>query len=102
MTTRTVTAFVGHPSRWDTAGTVTPLEKFTETASLLISHSLSTIIDKRIAVRVTNKTESSCLIKKQAQIAQFSVVTPEQSKHIKPVDMEILSMTSQGDPDLTA
>ena len=30
------------------------------------------------------------------------MVTPEQSKHIKPVDMEILSMIPQDDPDLTA
>ena len=33
---------------------------------------------------------------------EFSVVTPEQSKHIKPVDMAILSMIPQDDPDLTA
>ena len=101
-TTKTVTAFIDHPSKWNTTGTVTPLEKFTETASLLISHSMSTIIDKRIAVRVTNTTESPYLIKKHTQIAEFSVVTPEQSKHIKPVDMAILSMIPQDDPDMTA
>ena len=101
-TTKTVTAFIDHPSKWNTTGTVTPLEKFTETASLLISHSMSTIVDRRIAVRVTKTTESPYLIKKHTQIAEFSVVTPEQSKHIKPVDMAILSMIPQGDPDLTA
>ena len=46
-TTKTITAFIDHPSKWNTTGTVTPLEKFTETASLLISHSMSTIIDKQ-------------------------------------------------------
>ena len=101
-TTKTVTAFIDHPSKWNTTGTVTPLEKFTETAILLISHSMSTIIDKRKAFRVTNTTESPYLIKKHAQIAEVSVVTPEQSKHIKLVDMAILSMIPQGDPDLTA
>ena len=101
-TTRTITAIIDHPSKWKTTGTVTPLEKFTETASLQISHSMSTIIDKRIAIRVTNTTESPYLIKKHTQIAEFSVVTPEQSKHIKPVDMAILSMITQDDPDLTA
>ena len=30
------------------------------------------------------------------------MVTPEQSKHIKPVDMAILSMIPQGDPDMAA
>ena len=72
-TTKTISAFVDHPSKWNTTATVTPLEKCTETASLLISHSLSTIIDQRIAVRVTNTTESPYLIKKHTQIADFSV-----------------------------
>ena len=67
-TTKTVTAFIDHPSKWNTTGTVTPLEKFTETASLLISHSMSTIIDKRIAVRLTNITESPYLIKNYTQM----------------------------------
>ena len=101
-TTKTITAFIDHPSKWNTTGIVTPLEKFTETANLLISHSMSTIIDKRIAVRVTNTTESPYLVKKHTQIAEFSVVTPEQTKHNKPLDKAILGMFPQGDPDLTA
>ena len=60
------------------------------------------MIDKRIAVRVTNTTEAPYLNKKKTQIAEFSVVTPEQSKCIKPVDMAILKMTPQSDADLTA
>ena len=101
-TTKTITAFIDHPSKWNATGTVTPLEKFTETASLLISYSVSTIIDKRIALRKTNTTESPYVIKKHTHIAEFSVVTLEQSKHIKPVDMAILSIIPQNNPDLTA
>ena len=100
MTTKTITAFVDHVSEWNTTGTVTPVEKFTEKASLIKSHSMSTKIDRQIAVRVTNTTESPYTISKNTQIAEFSVVTPEQSKYIKPVDMAILSMIPKGDPDL--
>ena len=89
-TTNIITAFVIHPSKWNTTGTVTPLDMFTETAGLLISHSRPTIFDQRIAVRVTNTTESQYLNKKHREIAEFSVVTPEQTKHIKPLDMAIL------------
>ena len=102
MTTKTITAFTDHPSKWNTTGTVTPLEKFTETASLLFSHSISTMTDKRIAVRVTNTTESPNIIRRNTKIAELSVVHPEHSKYIKPLDMAILSMIPQGDPDLTA
>ena len=48
-----------------------------------------------MAVRVTKTRESSYLIKKNTQNAEFSVVTPEQSKHIRPVDTAILSMILQ-------
>ena len=100
MTTKTITAFVDHSSEWNTTGTVTPVEKFTKAASLKISHSMSTIIARKIEVRVNNTTESPYTINKNTQIAEFSVVTPEQSKFIKPVDMAILSMIPEGDPDL--
>ena len=100
MTTKTITAFVDHSSEWNTTGTVTPVEKFIEAASLIISHSMSTITDRKIAVRVTNTTESPYTINKNTQIAEFSVLTLEQSKFIKPVDMAILSMIPEGDPDL--
>ena len=100
MTTKTITAFVDHVSDWNTTGTVTPVEKFTETASLIISHSMSRVIDRKIAVRVTNTTESPYTINKNTQIAEFSVVTTEQSKFIKPVDMAVLSMIPEGEPDL--
>ena len=39
--------------------------------------------------------------KKNTKTAEFSEVTPKQSKHTKPVDMEILNMIRQGDIDLT-
>ena len=76
------------------------MEKFTETASLLISHSMSTVIDKGVAVTVTKTTESPYLTKKNPQIAEFSVVTLEQSKYLKLVDMANLSMNLQGDPEI--
>ena len=58
MTTIMITAFVDHPSEWHTTGTVTAVGKFTEAVTLLLSHSISTIIDKNTAVRITNATES--------------------------------------------
>ena len=100
MTTKTITAFVDHLSEWNKTGTVTPVEKITEAASLITSHSMSTIIDRQTAVRVTNTTESPYTINKNTQIAELSVVTLEQSKFIKPVDTAFLSMIPEVDRDL--
>ena len=71
-TTKTVRAFVNHSLEWNTTSTKMAMEKFTETASLLISHSVLTKIDKRVAVRLTNTTGSPYLIGKNTQIAEFS------------------------------
>ena len=101
MTTKTITAFVDHLSEWNTTGTVTPVEKVTEAASRIISHSILTIIYRTIASRVTNTKESTYTINKNTKIADFSLVTPEQSKFTKPVDTAILSMTQESDPDRT-
>ena len=54
-----------------------------------------------MAVRVTNTTESPHTINKNTQDADFAVVTPQQSKSIKPVDTAILSIIPEGDTDLT-
>ena len=75
--------------------------KFTETASLIISHSILSVIDRKVAVRVTNTTESPYTITKTTQMADFSVVIPEQCKFIKPVDTAILDLIPEGDSDLT-
>ena len=79
---------------------MTPVGKVTEAARLIVSHSISTIIDRKRAVRVNNTTESPHTINKNTQIADFSVVNPEQSKFIKTVDTAILSMIPKGDADL--
>ena len=101
MTTKTIGAFVDHISEWNTTGTVTPVENFTEAVSLIVSHSISTLINRKVAVRVTNSTESPYTFNKNTQNADFSVVIPEQSKFIRPVDAAILKMIPEGDPDLT-
>ena len=97
-----ITIFVDHPWEWKTTGAVTPLEKFVETAALLIFHSLSAKFDKKVAVKVTEATESPDTIRNNSRNARFFVVTPEQSMLIKPEDTAFLSMVLMGDPGLTS
>ena len=99
MKTKTITAFDDHSSEWKTTGTETSVEKFTEAASLIIFYSFSTIFDEKREVRVT--TESLYSILKTHKLREFLIVTPEQSKFIKPVDTANLSMIPESDPYLT-
>ena len=62
---------------------------------------MSTVNDKKVAFGVTNTTETPYSIKKKTQIVEFSIITPEHFKFIKPLDKAILSIIPGGDPDLT-
>ena len=56
LTTKTITALVDESLEWNTTGTVSQW-KNSEAASLIITHSISTIFDNNTTVRVTNTTE---------------------------------------------
>ena len=60
-----------HRIEYNTTGTVTQVEKFTKAANLIKSHSISTIIDKKMAVGVTNTTESPYSFKKTHKLPNF-------------------------------
>ena len=68
------------------------LKNFTETASLLISQLILTIIVKKVAVRITYIAESRYTIRKNTQIAEIAVVTPENFSVIEPIDTASVSM----------
>ena len=57
VTTKATTTFGDNPAECNTTGTVTPLAKITAAASLLVSQSFSIMFDKKVAVKVTNRTE---------------------------------------------
>ena len=58
-------------------------------------------MDKKIAARVTSRTESQYALKKKTQTAEFFVVTSEQPKFIQPADTVILSKIPEVGLDLT-
>ena len=95
-----MTPFVDQSSERNTICTVTPVEQFTKTTSLLISQSISTITDKKVVVTVTNTTESLYTFKKNMQIAEFSAVTPAKSEFITALEAAIVGTIPEGDQDL--
>ena len=58
MTTKTINAHANHISQFKTTGIITPVEQYTEKTTLLISHSMSTVTNKEVPIRVTNTSES--------------------------------------------
>ena len=101
MVTKNGNAHANFISQFRTTGIVTPLEQFTENATLLVSHSMSAITNKEIPIRVTNVGETPYTLKRNTQVAEFTILTPEQSKFVKPVDTAILQMLPYDDQSLS-
>ena len=74
--------------------------KTTKTTGLLISSQCQHCLTNK-AVRVANTAESFYTIKKKKSNEEFSVVTPQQSNFIKPVDTPTIVIIPEGTPDLT-
>ena len=101
MKLKTIKDFADHPSKWKTTDTVTTVDIFIKPENSLVSYSISTITDKKLAVSVTNRTESPHTLTNNTEIAESSIVTPEQSKFNKTVHTATLIMSPEGDLDLT-
>ena len=79
----------------DATGIVTPSPKFENHDSISITSSLSTVINNAIGYQITNFSELSNTTICDTHLAHFKILTPEQIKHIQPVDPAILSFMIQ-------
>ena len=102
MVTRNIKAYTNFNSHFRTTGIITPIDQYTENATLLVSHSMSAMTNGEIPIRVTNVGETPYTLKRNTQIAEFSILTPEQSKFVKPVDTAILQVLPYDDQSLSS
>ena len=95
---KTITSFIEFSSKWTATGFVNPTETLTKTARLLILHSMSSLTDKKVELRITETTESPYTTKKKKHAGKFAVVVPNESKFPKLIESSVIP---EGDPDLT-
>ena len=67
-------------------GILQPSDLLHEEGDITFCPALVTLNDGSISIPVNNSTEHPYKLKKGLQIANFSVMTPEQMKYVKPVD----------------
>ena len=95
MTTKTITVFVDHPSKWnnrhwDPAGEVHADSKFADIPFNVKNNwqKVSSQFHQHNGITFVNQ---------ETQIDEFSVVTPELSNFIKPVDTAFFNLIREGD-----
>ena len=79
----------------DATGIVTPSPQFEIHDSIFITSSLSTVNNYAIGYQVINFSELPYTIVCDTHIADLKILTPEQIKHIQPVDPAMLSFMIQ-------
>ena len=79
----------------DATGIVTPSPQFESHDSIFITSSLSTVNNNAIGYQVINFSELPYTIVCDTHLADFKILTPEQIKHIQPVDPAMLSFMIQ-------
>ena len=76
-------------------GIVTPSQQFENHDSIFITSSLSTVNNNAIGYQIINFSELPYTITLDTHLADFKILTPEQIKHIQPVDPAVLSFMIQ-------
>ena len=79
----------------DSTGIVTPSPQFESHDSIFITSSLSTVNNNAIGYQIKNFSELPYTIVYDTHLADFKILTPEQIKHIQPVDPAMLSFMIQ-------
>ena len=72
-------------------GFVTPSSHMEEHESIFVTYSLSTVNNNAMGYQVINFSDMPYNLPVDTHMADFSVLTPEQIKHIKPVDRSTLT-----------
>ena len=79
----------------EATGIVTPSPQFENHDSIFITSSLSTVNNNAIGYQIINFSELPYTITNDIHSADFKILTPEQKKHIQPVDPAMLSFMIQ-------
>ena len=76
-------------------GTVTPSQQYENHDIIFITASLSTVNNNAIGYQIINFSELPYTITMDTHLAGFKILTPEQIKHIQPVEPALLSFMIQ-------
>ena len=79
----------------DATGIITPSQQFENHDSIFITASLSTVNNNAIGYQIINFSELPYTITLDTHLADFKILTPEQIKHVQPVDPALLSFMIQ-------
>ena len=99
--TRIIYAVIPVTTEHTITGTIQPLPQFDENSKLIVAPAITTARNKKVAIKVANTTDFPYTIAPDTKIAELQILKPEETKLIRPVDIDALNLLTEHDDVVT-
>ena len=79
----------------NTTGIIHPTEQYSGEHQLVVASSLSTVSNSKIEIRVTNTSPNPFTLKKNANVAEFTILSPQEAKQLHPLNSAALKVLAE-------
>ena len=79
----------------NTTGIIHPTEQYSGEHQIVVASSLSTISNSKIEIRVTNTSPNPFTLKKNANVAEFTILSPQEAKQLHPFNSAALKVLAE-------
>ena len=79
----------------NTTGIIHPTEQYSGEHQLVVASSLSTVSNSKIEIRVTNTSPNPFTLKKNANVAEFTKLSPQEAKQLHPLNSAALKVLAE-------
>ena len=79
----------------NTTGIIHHTEQYSGDHQLVVASSRSTVTNSKIEIRVTNTSPSPFTLKKNANVAEFTILSPQEAKQLHPLNSAALKVLAE-------
>ena len=79
----------------NTTGIIDPTEQYSGEHQLVVASSLSTVSNSKIEIRVTNTSPKPFTLKKNSNVAEFTILSPQEAKQLHPLNSAALKVLAE-------
>ena len=95
----TIEAGINLRTLTNTTGIINPTEPYSGEHQLVVASSLSTVTNSKIEIRVTNTSPNPFTLKKNTNLAEFTILSPQEAKQLHPLNSAALKVLAEDDSE---
>ena len=95
----TIEAGINLRTLTNTTGIIHPTEQYSGDNQIARASSISTVLNSKIEVRVTNTSPAPFTLKKNPTSAKFTILSPQEAKQLQPLNSAALKVLTDDNSD---